>query len=150
MYYAIANYAGTSSNQFVDVYYIPDNGKLKAVAYYYPEYYQSLAVRLYNFNGNETIPKNTSIISYVEKVSQNGIRYKEVKDSKTFNNYQAAVDYIAKQASGNYRIISYDPLMSPVPLDQLEHYKLVYSSNQSSSIFLGRNIPAVKIFEYTQ
>jgi asparagine N-glycosylation enzyme membrane subunit Stt3 len=149
MYYAIATYAGTSSNQFVDVYYIPDNGKLKAIAYYYPEYYQSLAVRLYNFNGNETIPNNTSIISYVEKVSQNGIRYKEVKDSKTFNNYQAAVDYIANQTSGNYRIISASPLISPIPLARLEHYNLVYSSNQSSSIFPDWKIPAVKIFEYT-
>jgi oligosaccharyl transferase (archaeosortase A-associated) len=150
MYYAIATYAGTNSNQFIDTYYMPDNGRLKAVPFYYPQYYQSLAVRLYTFNGNEIVPDSISVISYEEKVTNDGFRYKLITDSKTFTSYEAAADYIANQTSGNYRIASPNPLVSIVPLGRLGHYKLVYSSDQFSSIFLGGKIPAVKIFEYTQ
>jgi hypothetical protein len=57
-------------------------------------------------------------------------------------------DYAAQQTTGNYRIVSTDSLIYLVPLERLEHYKLVYSSNQNSTVYAGKTIPAVKIFEY--
>jgi len=148
MYGALATYAGTSSDQFSDIYYVPANGGLRAVKYYYPQYYQSLAVRLFIFSGEETTSKSTDVISYMEKVTPDGYRYKEVTDTKTFTSYEEAVDYITEQDSGNYRIVSSDPLSSPIPLDKLEHYKLVYSSNQSSLIYMNQTVPTLTIFEY--
>ena len=84
-----------------------------------------------------------------EKMSQEGVLYKEISDTKTFPSYEEAAAYVAKQASGNYRIASPKPLVSPMSLERLEHYKLVYSSSQSSSVIPGK-IPAVKIFEYVR
>jgi asparagine N-glycosylation enzyme membrane subunit Stt3 len=148
VYGDLATYAGTSSDQFSDIYYVPANGGLKPVVYYYPQFYQSLAVRLYIFNGEEITSKSTDVISYVEKLTPDGFRYKEVIDTKTFTSYEEAVDYIAAQDSGSYRIVSSDPLSSPIPLEKLEHYKLVFSSSQSSSISMNQTVPTVEIFEY--
>ncbi|MGD0780416.1 MAG: oligosaccharyl transferase, archaeosortase A system-associated [Dehalococcoidales bacterium] len=148
MVYAITTYAGTTSEQFFDMYFILGNdGKLRPVVYYYPQYYQSLAVRLYIFNGNEIVPDSIDVISYVEKVNNDGTRYKQVTGDKTFNSYKEATDYLAKQTTGNYRIVNASPFVSSVPLERLEHYKLVYSSNQSSLVYLEKNVPALKIFE---
>ena len=64
--------------------------------------------------------------------------------SKSFSNYVEAEAYISSQKRGNYRIVSSDRFVSPVPLKEMEHYKLVYTSAQK-----WQDKPAVKIFEYT-
>ena len=148
-FYAVATYAGNSSEQFFDVYYRSIQDILTPVLYYYPEYYQSLAVRLYYFDGDKVTPDSTTVISYVEEVSQEGVRYKEIVGKASFRTFEEAVASISEQASGNYRIVSSEPSVSPVPLDSLEHYKLAYSSSQPTP-----GIPdltaSVKIFEYTK
>lgn len=143
---AISAYAGTSFEPFLEPYDVTSNNKLTSTEYFYPQYFQSLAVRLYFYDGNEVSSTSTSVISYVEKTSQNGVLYKQVLSTSTFPSYDAANAYIAKQVSGNYKIASQLPWTSPMHLDSLKHYKLVYSSSQSSSIIPG--MPAVKVFEY--
>jgi oligosaccharyl transferase (archaeosortase A-associated) len=147
---SISIYTGVNVNQFSDIYYMGVINSMKPVRYYYPEYYQSLAVRLYIFNGAQFIPSSVNVISYTNEVSPDGVPVKLVKSTKSFSSYQAAQDFIASQTSGNYRIVSGNPLVSAVPLEPLEHYSLVYSSTQSSSILSDTNMPAVKIFEYTE
>ncbi len=147
-FYAVAAYAGTTVSQYSEPYYIMSEGKLTPVRCYYPEYYQSLAVRLYNYDGEEVTPTLLLVICYTEKTSSDGIPYKEITSSKYFTSYQEAVDYVAQQTTGNYRIVSTDPLISPIPLERLEQYKLVYSSSQNSTIYPSQEMPTVKIFEY--
>ena len=142
-FHAVETYAGTSRGQFFDIYYKPVADKLEPALYYYPEYYQSLAVRLYYFNGKKVTPYVTAdVISYVEKESPEGVRYKEILSTRSFPSSEEAAAYISKQASGNYKIVSFNPSMSPVPLEALEHYKLVYPSAEQQPI------SPVKIFEY--
>ena len=63
--------------------------------------------------------------------------------------YEEAEVYLSGQDAGKYRIVSPDPMVSPVPLAALERYRLVYSSEELTE-HLERNwIPTVKIFEYT-
>jgi oligosaccharyl transferase (archaeosortase A-associated) len=147
---AVAATIGLSGEKFYDVYYLPQDGELKPVTLFYPEYYRSLAVRLYNFDGEPVIPQSCMVISYQEKVSQEGITYKEITSVEYFPTYEEAEAYIASQESGNYRIVGTDLFTSPVPLEALEHYKLVYSSDSTITLSDGSSIPEVKIFEYTQ
>jgi hypothetical protein len=44
--------------------------------------------------------------------------------------------------------VSTSPFVSPVPLDKLEHYKLVYSSDKLIKEKGVGMIPQIKIFEY--
>jgi len=145
---AVATLSGSSREKFYDVYYLPQDSTLKPVILFYPEYYRSLLIRLYNFDGSQVTPQSSVVISYQEKVSRDGTPYKEITGVQSFPSYEEAEAYIASQESTNYRIVSNNPFVSPVPLEALEHYKLVHSSDSSVTPPGGGSIPEVKIFEY--
>ena len=117
-------------------------------AYIYPEYYRSLSTRLYNFDGQAVTPESTLVISYQERVSQEGIPYKEISSEKEFKSYEEAEDYLLSQESANYKIVGTTPFISPVPLAALEHYRLIYGSDNALTLPGGGTVSAVKIFEY--
>ncbi len=148
-FHGVATYARRSVEEFFDTYYYQQQGNNKVpVTYYYPEYYHSLAIMLYNFNGSDVTPQSTTVISYIEKTSQDSMRYKEVISKRSFSTYKEAEDYILKQKSGNYKIVSDNPFISPIPLQALEHYKLIHNSDNLIKYPGVDMTPEVKIFEY--
>jgi asparagine N-glycosylation enzyme membrane subunit Stt3 len=149
-FYGVLSYAGKSEGEFYETYYQRQGNTMVPGALFYPEYYRSIAVRLYNFDALEVIPQSSTVISYAEKVRQDGMHYKEILTTQSFPNYEEAQDYISKQKSGNYKIVGNNPFISPVPLKALEHYKLVHGSDfHIPQQGLG-TIPEVKIFECTK
>jgi oligosaccharyl transferase (archaeosortase A-associated) len=151
-FYALLDITNKEPEQFYDVYYyyLPQEGVLKPAILFYPEYYRSMVIRLYNFDGKQVTPESTMAISYQERVSREGITYKEITDVQYFPSYEEAETYVASQESGSYRIVGNSPFISPVPLEALEHYKLVYSSEGSITQPGIGNVPEVKIFEYVR
>ncbi|MCJ7744449.1 MAG: oligosaccharyl transferase, archaeosortase A system-associated, partial [Dehalococcoidales bacterium] len=144
-FWAVATWAGGEPAGFFEYYWSPEENQPKL--FIYPEYYRSLAVRLYNFDGKAVTPESTLVISYQEMADQKGNLYKVITSQEQFNSYEEAEAYIASQTSGNYRIVGTDPMVSPVPLEALSRYKLVFGSD---NITLGSaSVPAVKIFEFT-
>jgi len=148
-FHAVAIYSGSSPENFRDIYYQPQDNKLVRLYFFYPEYYRSLAVRLYNFDGSQVTPQSSNVISYEERTGPEGESYKVITEAKSFPTYEEAEAYISSQESGNYRIVGTDPFISPVPLEALEHYKLIYSSDSSVMKPGGGMISEVKIFEYS-
>ncbi|MBA7502788.1 hypothetical protein ES706_01382 [subsurface metagenome] len=145
-FYAMPTWAGSSQDEFYETYYQPvQGGELKPLNLFYPAYYRSMVVRLYNFDGKAVVPEETLVISYEEKLSREGVWYKEITGSESFSTYEEAEAYISSQELGNYKIVGTDPFTSPVPLEEMTHYQLVYTSAQK---WQGK--PAVKIFEYVQ
>ena len=146
-FHALPTWAGKNPGEFYGTYYAPrEGGTLKSVTFFYPSYYQSTVVRLYNFDGEATTPQDSTIvISYVEKVNPVGKLYREITSAQEFSNYQEAEAYISKQESGKYVLGNYDAFATPVPLEKMEHYQLVHTSAQK---WQGK--PEVKIFEYTK
>jgi len=143
-FYAMVTWAGENESDFYDVYYAPTgNGTLQPVRLFYPAYYNSTVVRLYNFNGEAVVPSEnaTIVISYMDQVDRQGMWYKEITGSWSFSTYEEARDFISSNASENYKIIAVDPFKSPVPLEKLEHYQLVYATSSPYP---------VKIFKYTK
>jgi len=124
-----------------------EKGELVPVQLFHPEYYRSLVVRLYNFDGQAVTPEVSIVISYEKKAVQDK-SINLITNVQDFSNYEEATAYISSQKSGNYRIVSDSPFISPVPLEELKRYKLIYSSEGSvKQPGVGR-IPSVKIFEY--
>jgi len=146
-FYAMPRWAGSSEDEFFGTYYRQNEaGKLESVTLFYPAYYRSTVTRLYNFDGQAVEPKNsTLVVFYKEHLVQEGVSYREIVSSSFFPSYKEAEIYISKQESGNYRIVGTDQFISPVPLEKMMHYKLVYASPQK---WHGK--AAVKIFEYSQ
>lgn len=147
-FYGTATWVGLSERDFYDLYYQPQMGRLVPIVLYHPEYYRSLCVRLYNFEGKEVIPDQCTLISYEERVVSTGKKYKEITGSQTFNTYEEAEVYMASRTSGNHKIVSSNPFVSPVPLEELKYYRLVFSS-EAGNVQAGVGmVPTVKIFEY--
>jgi dolichyl-diphosphooligosaccharide--protein glycosyltransferase len=142
---AITTWAGKSESDFFDVYYWRTGEVLEPIPLLYPEYYQSMSSRLYNFDGKQVVPGNsTLVISYIER---NG--YKVLSTAQPFPTYEEAKAYLERQTSPNYRIVGNDPFASPVPLEELEHYQLIHQSEPWRAELGGKIIaPPVKIFEY--
>jgi oligosaccharyl transferase (archaeosortase A-associated) len=146
-FYAMVDYAGSNESEFFETYYVPaeqTGGQGRWVTFLYPAYYQSTVARLYNFDGKAVTPTQSMVISYVEQEYQ-GVKYKIITNGPNppvFPTYEDAQAYVASQTSGNYRIVGWDPFSSPVPLEELKSYKLVYPLGANTST------TAVKIFEY--
>jgi asparagine N-glycosylation enzyme membrane subunit Stt3 len=149
-FWAIATWAGKAQTEFFDVYYEPKNQQLVPRMLFYPEYYQSLSTRLYNFDGKAVVPDSSIVISFKEKVSREGKTYKEITSAREFGSYEDAEAYLSNQESADYRIVSDKPFVSPVPLEALKNYKLAYSSDIHMEKPYGGTVPAVKIFEYIE
>jgi dolichyl-diphosphooligosaccharide--protein glycosyltransferase len=148
-FWALASWAEREMTEFFDVYYLPqEKGQLTPIHLFHPEYYYSMVVRLYNFDGQAVTPKQPIVISYEEKVVSEGESIKLITSAEQFSSYEEATAYISSQESGNYRLVGDNPFISPVPLEELKHYKLIYSSDGSVNQPGVGDIPSVKIFEY--
>jgi dolichyl-diphosphooligosaccharide--protein glycosyltransferase len=149
-FYAMVEWAGGNMSEFNEVCFVPSQtreGWLDPVVLYYPAYYRSMAVRLYTFDGKAVTPTESLVVQYDNRVDPNGTPYRLITGAQRFSTYEEAEAYIATQGPGNYRIASSNPLTSPVPLDAVVDYELVYSSPTGVSV-VDRVMPGVKVFEY--
>ena len=148
-FWAIVTWAGKPPQQYFDTYFVQqEDQQYRTVVLYYPEYYRSMVVRLYNFDGEAVTPDSISVISYRETTDDTGRVYKIVDSGQQFATIEDAEAYLTSQDSNNFRIVGGNPLISPVPLEAVEHYQLVHGSNSTLSIQDVGEVPRVKIFEY--
>ena len=138
--------AGGSPGRYYEIYYRQQKDSLIPTLLYYPEYYRTMAVRLYCFDAMKYEPKETAVVSWENKTGADGSPYREITGLKTFPGYPEAEAFIAAQKTGNWRIVGKDPLVSPVPLEALEGYRSVFASPQKARVG-NVDVPEVKIFE---
>ncbi len=153
-FYAMVEWADRSESEFHEYYGVPPRtagrdpqwlGLLR-----YPAYYESMVVRLYNFDGRAVTPAedSTVVIPWSGESVWRGIRYKNITgDPEYFSSYEEAEAYVEAQESGNYAIGSLDPFVTPVPLQELTGYRLVHESVETARVG-DRTVPGVKVFEY--
>jgi dolichyl-diphosphooligosaccharide--protein glycosyltransferase len=151
-FYAMAVWAGKDQSQFFDVFYqSTQTGTLQPVMLYYPEYYQSMCSRLYLFAGEEWVPQQVLAVSWNERqlTSTDGSTFtaKVVSDQKSFSTYDSAKAFV--DVHQDYRIVGTSPVVSPVPLEKLDHYKLIHQSPTIVSTQQQGNISEVEIFQYS-
>ena len=149
---AIAQWTGMQRSQFFDTYILRQEERTVRVLLYYPEYYRSLAVRLYNFDGQAVVPMESVVVTYEE---QEGMNVRMITSAEVFDTYEEAAAFLAGKEQGNpgqkqekYRIVGVHPFGSPVPLEALKQYKLIHSSEVTELPNLGVSLPEVKTFEY--
>jgi oligosaccharyl transferase (archaeosortase A-associated) len=154
-FYAMIRFADKEETSFFERYY--EEGTLEPIDYYYPEYYDSMCSRLYNFGGeavgsdsgqayvisyeNRKITDPTTGKTYWIKVVTSEAPYGELPT------YEEAKAY--EEAHPGQRIVGKSPWVSCISLEPLEHYELIY---QSTVVLIqwqdGRTISWVEIFQY--
>ncbi len=147
-FWAIATWSGRKEEEYIGIFYGQQNNELIPYQLFLPEYYRSLSSRLYNFNGEAVTPTKTIVISYQEVESQEGTKFKLITEIQQFDKYEEAEAYLMEYGSENQTIVNDNPLESPIPLEALKNYQLVYSSNMTSTLQHYTDVPAVKIFKY--
>ncbi|MFC2051101.1 hypothetical protein ACFLT4_00005, partial [Chloroflexota bacterium] len=149
-FWAVTVWSGKGQSEFFGIYFLPQENGLVPVQLHYPAYYRSFSSRLYNFDGQAVTPENAFVVSYKEEVGGDGVLRRIITNAQQFTNYEEAESYLLSQGEGNHKIVGVDPLSSPVPLEPLEHYKLIYSSNDMVTISNTGPVPAAKVFEYME
>ena len=150
-FWAIITWAGQDTTKYFDSYLASQDGgqTYRQVILYYPEYYRSMAVRLFNFDGQAVTPDVALVISYADQRNSEGQTFKVITNVEQYATYDEATANMTARAPGNYRIVGSSPLQSPVPLEAVQHYSLAHSSdNFTISLQNGETMPSVKIFEY--
>jgi hypothetical protein len=123
------------------------NNQLVPVQLFSPDYYRTLVVRLYNFNGKAVAEPKPMVVIYETVKTNTGIEVRQITDAKEFTTYQEALDYIAGQgASASCALVGTDPFISPIPLEAVANYKEIYSSAASNNSTQLEKI--IKIFKY--
>jgi hypothetical protein len=148
-YWALANWAEKPVTDYLENYYVDEGGgNLSPLVLFYPDYYCSMISRLYNFDGQAVVPDQAIVITFREMETAEGDTVKLITDGQEFPSYEEAMEFLDSQTSGQHRLVGYSPYLSPVPLEAVEDYRLVYSSPQTISQPAVGDVPAVKIFEY--
>ncbi|TET14156.1 MAG: oligosaccharyl transferase, archaeosortase A system-associated [Dehalococcoidia bacterium] len=152
-FYAMVEWAGKDQDDFFEWYaQRTSTGGFEPIMLYYREYYQSMCSRLYNFGGKEWIPKETTAVSEgvivpIEVRDMEGNRFtlkaKAISDVQSFTNYDDAKAFV--DANPSYKIVGTDRFTSPVPLEELEDYELVYPTPLTGE---EDRIYPVEVFEY--
>jgi oligosaccharyl transferase (archaeosortase A-associated) len=136
-------WAGKDINRYWETFLTKDNkGKLGPLVLFHPEYYRTMAVRMYVFGGGPAVPQDTTfIVAYAERPNPDGTRSKEILESRRFKTYESAVAYLDRFGHTGRTIVGLDPKQTPVPIEPLTRVRLVHESP-------GAPPPAVRIFEY--
>lgn len=130
-FWAVAIWAGKQPADFSNVYYMLKDGRYSPVRLFYPEYYQSLAVRLYSFDGKAVVPRQSTVISF-------NASNRLLHSIDTYATYEEAISHVGL----GQRLVGTSPFISPVPLEAVDGYTLVYESRQKIN-----GVPEVKVFK---
>jgi len=127
--WAVAIWADKPASAYFEYYLMVKGGQKQPVKLFYPAYYRSLAVQLYNFDGGPVTPTQSTTI---------------ITNGNMINSMDILPTYAEAVAKGG-RIVGTQPFESPVPLEAVEGFKLVYESEQGIN-----GISEVKVFRYGQ
>jgi dolichyl-phosphooligosaccharide-protein glycotransferase len=143
-FWAMATWAGKSQSDYFEIFWDAKNNQQKL--YIYPAFYQSMATRLYSFNGTAQTGLNPVVVEYTVRTTSQG-SYKEIISENQFATYDEAIAYQSAQTSGDFVIVGNDVMVSPVPLQALQNYKLVFSSEAQTTLSSTGTTAQIKIFE---
>lgn len=106
----VARWAGKPPSQFYELAY--DGGK--PVFLYHPDYYRTMAIRLFAYGGGSFIPSHSSWA-----VALNARR--EIIDSRRFATFGEASAFVATDPK-RWQLVGRHPLASCVPIEPLEFF----------------------------
>jgi hypothetical protein len=141
----IVDWAGGDHSRFYEVAYRRDRTGWVPVWVFYEAYYQSMAFRLSALGGAGAQPSNsTAVITLVNRVDNNGSRFREMVAQNIYPTHSAAVAAL-ERAGSDAVIVGLDPWQTAFPLAPLRSLVPVYEARtpeQETS-----EAPWVRVFE---
>lgn len=146
--WAVMVWAGVDTSKYIQAFYYQSGNQLVPVEVYTPEYYRLLSVRLFNFNGKGTTTEKPMVLTWENKRTSTGQTVRVITNAQEFESYQAAVDYVNSHAQENLTIVGSSPFVSPVPVEAVQDFELVFSSTMNDTTSANSGTAEVKVFQY--
>jgi dolichyl-diphosphooligosaccharide--protein glycosyltransferase len=147
---AIAIAAGRTPSDFCNLF-VDESARRETpaapVVYCYPDYYRTMAMRLYLYGGRAATPARDVVVLSSRREVRDGQPLNVVTGEWRFGTYDEASRFVTSSGRTDLRIVSKRPQETCVPLEALTSYTSVYTS-------LGRDggrptdPPAVQVLEY--
>jgi oligosaccharyl transferase (archaeosortase A-associated) len=144
---------GEEGHNYMDVYsigsvYREKNGELQQVNIFYPDYYKTMAVRLFNFDGKQVKSPGCPVVIFSET---NGAKViDKIIDTASYDEAVAYTNTLKLDKGQSFALCGLDPFISCVDLEELTDYRLVKQSSAINLNFMTqKTVAEVKIFEYT-
>ncbi len=143
----VVGWTGHQLSEYYEAYQQRNSdGVWEPIVLYYPEYYQTMAVRLYTFHGQATEPEEYSVIRF-QMGESSGHLAKEIVELQQFHTYDEALSFLSQSGDANWRLVSADPLTSAAPLEALHDFSVEHES--AVEVFLqGQPVSEVRVFKY--
>jgi oligosaccharyl transferase (archaeosortase A-associated) len=125
-------------------------GRPSPKTFYLPGYYRSMAIRLFVFGGQAVDGRDGATLVFLrQKTFPNGATYQEVAGAKRFESAQEALAAEAGCRNQGCVVVGDNPMISCVPLEQLQQLQPVFASTSSVLGFGRSGRKAVQVYEYT-
>jgi dolichyl-diphosphooligosaccharide--protein glycosyltransferase len=118
----------------------------EAAVYCYPEYYRTMAMRLYLYGGRAATAGPVTVLSYRRDV-RNGMAVNVVTGDRSFATYEEASGFVTTSGRSDMKIVSKDPHKTCVPLEALANYTSVFRALEHDGTEPSAP-PVVQLFEY--
>jgi oligosaccharyl transferase (archaeosortase A-associated) len=140
-------WAEKPGSQFYDVMLATNARGVRApVILFYPEYYRTMAVRMYVLGGQAATPRNSTwVVTYAERARPDGTTEREVVETARFATYEAAAAHLAKPGPARRVLVGPNPSVPCVPIEALTTFRLVHDSPDTTA--RATKLPSVRIFE---
>ncbi len=144
-------WSGQDPADYASQYFYSTQEGTQVITLWGVPYYQSMCTRLYNFGAEAVEPNNSTwAITYTESVDSAGNSYRLLtgfaNEGRPFPTYDAAMAFI--EDNPEYIIVGGHPFISPIPLEEPEHFEMVYSTPEVNLPNYNMKFSYVRIFEY--
>ncbi len=112
----------------------------------YPEYYRTMAMRLYLFAGKAATPPGRVTVVASQPTRAGSVTVREVTGEWGFDTYEQAAAFLSRSGRTDVRIVSTTPAETCVPLEAVQGYRQVFRSLDREGDGFGP--AAVQIFAF--
>lgn len=148
---SLARWAGKAPGDFFQRCRAPlPDGAMQEVMVYFPEYFRSMAARMYTFAGEAYAPRAPFWVLNIAPARPGSDP--AIRDARRFESHaeaQAFVDQQHAQGQRQWRLASFNPFESCVPLEALTRFQYVYGSPLGVGERNGRVIKCVQVYACT-
>lgn len=128
--------------------YTLQDKKLTPEILFLPDFYRSMAVRLYTFDGRRTDPHSLWVLS-TEAYPVRGGSVDIVRQAREFSSERDAREFMAAHPEETTTLGGLDPTQTCVTLEEVTAFREVFTSDPQPPA-PGRTLHGVKVFEVAQ
>jgi dolichyl-diphosphooligosaccharide--protein glycosyltransferase len=143
---SVVDWAGAPHGKYYEILYQREGRGWAPLWVFYEPYYQTMAFRLAVLGGRAAEPSNsTTIVSVVDRVDANGLRFREAVTVDTYDSFDSAMQAAPINIGVETIVVGLNPWATAFPVPALQSMSEVHAARAAGQ--LPAEAPMVRIFE---